>query len=212
MKLTHITAAAGLFFAFLAVSLPTTADEALYGKVPPADAAFFRFVNASDKPLEIHIDGKKAATLTPRDISPFGFMSAGDMPFELNGVAVDISLNAGEQVSFVWHEKGEMPYTLIHESQFDNKKKARVRLYNLTGHADLDLKTADGKHQVIAGVQPQNKGHRDVNAVRLPFSAVGKGQILATTDPIALSRDKATSIFAFEDNDDVLLTIKHTER
>lgn len=203
-----------LFIAATALSLlPLSAfsDEALYGAAPSADAVFFRFVNASAEPLEVSVDGQAASKLTSRKVSPYGFLPAGKLSFSLDGKNVDLDLKQGEQISLIWLENDE--YKVIYEDQFDNKKKARIKLYNISDYPTLELKTADGKHQVLEPIEQFDKGVRDVNAIRVPFSVVApEGESVKVTDPILLTRDKVTTIFAFQNNSDVLFTIEETER
>ena len=165
-------------------------DAALYGAIAPANAGFFRVMNADSTPLSVEFNGK-SFTLAGGNCSPYAFAVAGNYTLKLNGQALPLTLSKGSQQTFLWQSGKATPVT---EQPFKDKAKARLALYNLTTDA-LSLQTAAGK-SIIGPVQSAAFASRDVNAVKMPFSVVKEGQVLASTAPIMLKRGQATSLFA----------------
>lgn len=59
-----------VFTVLLLVSGMANAGDGLYGKVPPTDAAFFRFVNISSQAVDIEFKGKKLPQSVLFDLLP----------------------------------------------------------------------------------------------------------------------------------------------
>lgn len=185
-----------VFTVLLLVSGMANAGDGLYGKVPPTDAAFFRFVNISSQAVDIEFKGKKIATVSPFRSTAYGFESAGDFDFKVDGNNISKTLKADDLTTIIWN--GEDAQFII-ESPFTNKRKARVKLYNLTDSI-ASLLTIDGKHKVIESVESFSAEFRDVNALDIAFKAITEQNDSVETSKIKLAREKVTSIFVYKQN------------
>jgi alginate O-acetyltransferase complex protein AlgF len=165
-------------------------DAALYGAIAPANAGFFRIMNADATPLSVEFNGK-SFTLAGGNCSPYAFAVAGNYTLKLNGQALPLTLSKGSQQTFLWLSGKATPVT---EQPFKDKAKARLALYNLTTDP-LSLQTATGK-AILGPVSATAFASRDVNAVKMPFSVGKDGKVLASTAPTMLKRGQVTSLFA----------------
>ena len=169
------------------------AGEGLYGKVPPTDAAFFRFINLSPESVEIAYQGNKISTLKSFNVTSYGFDRAGDFEFSVNDKKVSLELAVNELATLIW-ENGEI--SKISEKPFSNKRKVRVKLYNFT-QGDIALKTSDGKYVVVNNTKSFTVGSRDVNPLDISIKVVA-GQSELPTQVLRLEREKVLSIFVYQ--------------
>ena len=88
------------------------AGEGLYGKVPPTDAAFFRFINLSPESVEIAYQGNKISTLKSFNVTSYGFDRAGDFEFSVNDKKVSLELAVNELATLIW-ENGEISKIIV---------------------------------------------------------------------------------------------------
>ncbi len=168
------------------------ADSALYGKKPPANAAFYRVLNASDTlPLEVKLDGKTLARVKPLSVSSYAFSVTAPVRLQLNGKEVTVPVPAKSMTTLIWDGKF---ISRIPEEPFVSRRKARLKLFNI-GMKPIMLKTANNKTTVIQPVASGHYGLRDVNALHLPFAVYENDTRLLTTEKIALRKGIATSIF-----------------
>lgn len=181
------------------------ADDALYAKLPPADASFFRFVNATNSDVVITKEGKKISTLKAFKASRYGFVPEANIEFSINDKPLPFDAVAERQVTIVITDDTAAPFKVIDEAKFTNKRKARIKLFNLTETTLTSLKTGDGKHLVINPVENMGFGFRDVNSVKMKFAAFSEASKLAETDTITLKKDKVTSLFAFSNESGITL-------
>ena len=187
-------------------------DEALYDESAPADVSFFRFANMTAKTINISLDGKILASLPASKVSPYGFVSASDVTFDIDGYSLSMTAVARQQVTIAWQGEGNGGHTMVKEEVFENKRKARLKLYNFTDKSDITLKTEDGRHEVLKDVQPLKMDSRDVNAIKSGFAAYQENTVLASSGPISLVRDKVTSLFLFDQSGVVRLFAVESER
>ncbi len=179
---------------FLMHPLTTVAaDSALYDKKPPANAYFYRVLNASDAlSLEVKLDGKILARLKPLSVSDYAFSITSPIRLQLNDKEITVPGLPKSMMTLVWDGKGDS--YMITEKPFANRKKARLKLFNI-GSKPIMLKTANSKTTVIEPVAPGHYGFRDVNALHLPFAVHENNTRILTTEKIALRKGIATSIF-----------------
>ncbi len=181
-----------LCFLLLSSSVALAGDEALYDREPPADAAFFRLVNLTDNDtLKVELDGKSITKVAALRVSPYGFTEKKECTFLLNGTAYTTRAEPKSQFTLVWD--GEHT-SRIDEDIFSSRSKARIKLFNLS-NVPISLKTVDGKTDVIAAVEPQSSGYRDVNALAIAFAFYGDDTNLLATEKISLKKGQATSLF-----------------
>jgi alginate O-acetyltransferase complex protein AlgF len=180
---------AAMSVALLLTTQVQAGDAALYGAIAPANAGFFRVMNADSAPLSVEFNGKPF-TLAGGNCSPYAFAVEGDYTLKLNGQSLPIKLSKGSQQTLLWQAGKATP---ISEQPFKDKAKARLAMYNLAADP-LSLQTAAGK-SILGPVNPAAFASRDVNAVKMPFSVGKGGQVLASTAPVVLKRGQVTSLF-----------------
>ena len=187
-----------LFLVSVLLCLPMTAtgaDEGLYARKPPVNAAFFRVLNATDAtPLEVRLNGKAVTTLAPLTVSRYGFSTASPFHFQLNGKAQSVTAPAKSISTIVWDGRDIFTFK---EKPFTNHKKARLKVFNVSTKP-ITLKTSNGKTTVIKEVAKYQYDYRDVNALELPFTFFRDGTPILTTEKIALHKGRATSLFLID--------------
>ncbi|HIP40079.1 MAG TPA: hypothetical protein EYG88_11970 [Desulfocapsa sulfexigens] len=183
------------FFAIFLCSVPLTAsagDKGLYAKKPPADAAFFRVLNASDNSaLKVLLDGEKLVTVAPLRVSGYGFTVSSVFNLTLNGKTISVPATAKSMITLVWNGQD---YFTVAEETFSSKKKARLKIFNV-GTKPVSLKTADGKTTVIEKVPSRHYGYRDVNALNMSFAFYTGDAKLLATEKISLQKGRVTTLF-----------------
>jgi len=178
-------------------------DAALYDKEPPANAAFFRFLNTSEATtLKVEFNGENIATLEPLEVSPFGFTDQSQSTFTFNGTDYPANTASKSICTLVWNGQD---VTRIDEEMFSSKSKARIKLCNMANGV-VSLKTPDGKTDVIAEVAPGRCGYRDVNALTMPFSFYAGGTEVLSTENVALKKGRATTLFLLESGTNYVYT------
>lgn len=191
------------------ISSPANSDEGLYGAIPPPGSAFFRFVNQSDQQITVSHEGKKLSTINDHAASPYGFVNAGKIDFDVNGKSFPVTMEKGKSYTLLV-DGGSLKEVV--ESPYDNKRKSRVKLYNLTEFKDVSLKTADGAHAVVESVDPHSVGERDVNAVDIQFSVESKHFDSFKTDTVNLKKGKVSSIFVYQKDGKLQYASYETDR
>ena len=181
----------------------------MYDKEPPPDASFFRVLNASDSAsVDVGKDGVKIATVAPLNVSTYGFSEAASTTFTLNAAAITVDTPPGRMVTLVWD--GKKPFA-IDEEPFTEKKKARLKLFNISDEA-VSL-TTDGKQtEVIKNVPAHGYGFRDVNALTLPFTVNAGEKAMLTTDKIGLHKGSASSVFYIKSGSSALYIVSEEKR
>ncbi len=197
----------GILFSLFAVA----GDEALYGKAPPPDAVFFRVLNVSGEALSVTLDDKLLIELEHQQISPYGFGSAGKVDLKFNGQSVAVDGGVKSQYTFVYSGADNAPLVL-QEQLFDNKRQARMAMYNLSSVPQVTLRSLDGKHKIIENVATNDYSTRDVRAIKLATAIYAGEDKISTSEPLVLMRDKVTSIFVFGDTQTSSLLITQADQ
>lgn len=186
---------AALLLCVCAAAAPARAGEAgLYDPAPPPGSAYLRLINAgSQGAIDLQLDQQRfvsAAATTASDyvVTPQGTKSAG-----WQGKTQAISLGAGKFYSLVI-SAGQAK--LIEDPALQSRAKAMLRLYNLSSHPSLSLKTADGKVAIIEDVPPMGAADRLVNNARLTLGVYDGTNKLAATPEVSVERGNAYSVLA----------------
>lgn len=181
-----------LFLLSISVCHLHAGDEGLYGKEPPANASFFRILNASDSgTVDLLVEGVKLTSIAPLKVSPYGFSTKTRTRFTLGGKALSLDTPPGGMMTLVWDGENTL---VIGEEPFSSKKKARLKLFNISDEP-VSLWTVNNKTEVIHSVAENGYGYRDVKALTLPFLVKDGDKTLLTTDNIALAKGVASSLF-----------------
>ncbi|UZE96306.1 alginate O-acetyltransferase AlgF [Alkalimarinus alittae] len=169
-------------------------DEALYGPKAPPGSAFIRIFNSSQAAMLTASIGSK--TLTAEGVysaSEYQFLPAGEYTLNLKQSQQPLVLEAGHYYTAYLNKSGAI--STIEGQAFSQRKKALIAFYNLTD-APLTLKTDNGKGTVIKGVDSNNSGFREVNAVKISLAVFNEQKKIASASPIALKRGEIFNLFA----------------
>jgi len=170
----------------LLLSFSALAQEGLYDAAPPVDSAFVRVLNAPTATL-----GTKAVTAEKGAASAYVVIPQGQVAAKLGATAGKLNLEAGKFYSVI-QAGGKL--VLLTDQAADNRAKALLTIYNLSKVANIDLKTADGKTTVIAGVKPGESGNRAVNGITVELAAFNGTKVLGRLKSVALERGSAYAI------------------
>src|SRR5690606_1406975 len=155
----------------LIVALPAQAQDgnaALYGPVPPADAAFVRVLNLTGELAEVAVTGKsRTQSVGAGRLGNFIFMEPGPRKISVGSRHFEDTLGAHAALTLVFDGQSLKP---ILETFSENPKKALVSFYNLT-EQPLALRTADGRYTLIDNVAAQQAGSRSVNEIKVGLAA-----------------------------------------
>ncbi|GAA0847628.1 alginate O-acetyltransferase AlgF [Marinobacter szutsaonensis] len=191
--------ALSLLLVFLLTPLAAQAGEdALYAAEAPDGAAFIRVVNADIKGTvpEASIGGKSLKDIEPLQASPYIYLPEGGYQLSVAGRSAEVTMAKNQFYTAVVMDSGEL--MVLEDQAFNNPRKALISFYNLTPDSPVSLKTADGKVEVIQGLESMDVANREINAVKVSLGAFDDGQALATTPPVNLQRGKVFSFFALE--------------
>ena len=169
------------------------AADTLYGAEAPKDVAFVRVVRLTDGagPLDV---GSQRFAPGPGDVTPY------------RPVLPDIYLirSGGREVELIPKVRRYYTLTLTPEGirifedvEHTDPARAQLVLYNLLPSERVDLRTADGRTSVIAGVGPGLAGRVNVNAVPVTLGVFGSAGPLAVVGDPGLSRGGSFSVFVF---------------
>jgi alginate O-acetyltransferase complex protein AlgF len=178
-------------------AIGSTQEEKLYEPAPPPGAAFVRVINltgAGEAP-EVMIGESVVGTVGELQASPYHVVEERETPIALGDAEATAAIEPGRFFSIVARpgEDGIAITTLEDEPNTD-RTKAQLALYNLTGEADVDLVTSDGKVVVFEDVAPDSATYRTVNAVTVGLSVKINGEVVATFEDVPLERGTAFGI------------------
>jgi hypothetical protein len=181
-----------------ALSAPASAnpDSGLYDPLPPEGSAFVRFINStpSKGSEEVKAQGKTYDYLDYKEASAYYAMPGGSIDAQVGGVKKTFDAAAGGFYTLVLDD-GEL--RVFEDEQNNNRAKAQITLYNLGGDNGLNLKTADGKVEVIPGTATDQTGVRQINPVKVPLALFKDEQKLKDLGPVSLERSQAYSVILF---------------
>lgn len=189
MKLSHLFTAVALATAsHTALAAEGNAD--LYDAVAPADSAFVRVLNLSASNIEVTLSSKvNPQRVAAGQLSGYRFTPAGAHKIAVGGKAIEPQLKANAASTVVYDGK---QLTLISDKYVNEPKKAQIAFYNLTP-TPTALKTADGKHEVVAALGNGQTGTRMVNEIKLDFAAYAQDTKVASFDEQFLKKGRSYS-------------------
>jgi alginate O-acetyltransferase complex protein AlgF len=166
--------------------------DTLYGAQAPKDAAFVRVFRAveAEGPLEV---GARRFDPPPGGVTPY------------RPVLPDIYLlrSGAQELELIpqvrhYYTVALTPEGLIVFEDVEHADPARAQLvlYNLLRET-VELKTADGRTPVIAGVAPGEAGRIKVNAVAVQLGVFDAAGPLAMLGDPGLRRGASYSVFVF---------------
>jgi len=186
MKNISMRSFATLFFALSIVSFVQAAEIPLYPTGPSADSSFVRFINGTDRAVDltaagsqakIELDGKQPAT------SFFPVAAKTDIKgrFSSTGATADVSIKVkpGEFVSVIALNDGaKLKQVVVGEEPDDfNALKVSLSFVNVSaGCAKADLQVVGRSILLFENVMPENLVRRSINPVRISVQLLCAGQ------------------------------------
>jgi alginate O-acetyltransferase complex protein AlgF len=167
-------------------------DGALYGPKAPKGSAFVRAYNAGNAELDVSLGDIQLKQVAPLGSSDFEYLPAGSYQARVGNAQLPVQLQAARYYTLV-SQTGSAP-RLVEEPAFSNKQKALLRVQNLSD-SPLSLKTADGKTAVVADVQPDGRGEREINPVKVGLALFEGERKVADLKPVTLERGEVVSLF-----------------
>jgi alginate O-acetyltransferase complex protein AlgF len=161
-------------------------DTGLYDPAPPADSAFVRVINVPAATL-----GGKTVTALKGAASSYVVIPQGEFAAKIGATTNKLKVEAGKFYSIVTTGS---KVTLLTDQAAENPAKALLTIYNLSKSASIDLKTADGKTAVVAGVKTSESGSRTVNGITVNLAAFAGTKALGTLKGVKLERGNAYAL------------------
>jgi alginate O-acetyltransferase complex protein AlgF len=183
-----------ILIALCAAALATAETRSVYGPQAPGDAAFVRLLNAipGKAPLEIELGATAYEALGWAEVSPYRPVTPDIYQLGTAGNEAEIIARSGRYYTVVCTPTA---VTVLEDPPHTDPARAQLFLYNLSPLPLIDLRTADGKSTVIAGVRPSSFGLAVVNAVRAPLAVFSGGKPIAGLGDLGLARGSSFSVF-----------------
>lgn len=168
--------------------------QELYAPAPPPDAAFVRVVHADEALGEVSPEVGDAAfdPLAFGLVSPYQVVTQGESELSAGELSESFEIEAGRFYTAVLTGEGAI---LLEDPTPENSARALLVLYNLSELPVVELRTADGDTEVIAGVESGSLGSIDVNPIAAAFGAFDG----ATDGAIDGATDGATPVASFDE-------------
>ena len=166
------------------------ANADLYDPVAPANSAFVRVLNLSERNIEVTLSGKnKPQVVTSGQFGGYRFVAPGKQRIPVANQAVEHELKANTASTVIYRD-GQL---LLIADQFVNEpRKAQIAFYNFTDKPAA-LKTLDGQHVVVDTIQRDQTGSRMVNELKIAFAAYADNQQLIGFDELFLKKGRSYS-------------------
>ncbi len=177
------------------------ADVGLYDPLPPKHSAFVRFI--SNRPVtgseEIKANGKTFDYLDYREVSSYFVLPGGHLKIQVGEALGEFDVEEGGFYTVVLNP--DKTLGLKKDPGSDNQAKAQIIFYNLSQAADVSLKTADGKIDIVPTLSPGQISDRQINPVKVSLAVYDGGQKLKDLGPVSLERARSYSAFIMGDKD-----------
>jgi alginate O-acetyltransferase complex protein AlgF len=184
-----------LYACTLALSLSsvnaTAGEGGLYAPTAPKGSTFVRGYNASNSELSFSVGNTALNDIAPLASSDFSFLPAGSYSAQVGSNSLPVKLEAEHFYTLV-SQPGEPP-KLVAEEPFNNKRKALLRVQNLSD-STLSLKTTDGK-PVVDAVAPDTNGQREVNPVKVNLALFDGARKVSDLKPVTLARGEVVCLY-----------------
>lgn len=170
----------------------------LYDAVAPANSAFVRVLNLSNGVVDFSLSSKKTAQkVGPNQLGAYRFTPPGKTTLTIGSARIesDLKANAASTLLYIDGTLTELKDIYVNEP-----KKAQLAFYNLTA-IPTALKTADGKHEVVAALGKAQTGGRMVNEFKIAFAAYAGEQKVASFDEMFLKKGRSYSYVLLPEGD-----------
>jgi alginate O-acetyltransferase complex protein AlgF len=162
----------------------------LYDAVAPANSAFVRVLNLSERNIEVTLSGKnKPQAVTSGQFGGYRFVAPGKHQIGVGDIALESELKANTASTVIYRD-GKL---LLIADQFVNEpRKAQIAFYNFTDKPAA-LKTVDGQHVVVETINRDQTGSRMVNELKIAFAAYAEADKLVSFDELFLKKGRSYS-------------------
>ncbi len=185
-----------LFLAAAAFGPLGAAPQSVYGPSAPGDSAFVRVVSLLPDPVRVSLGATRIGPVSYGTVSSYQPVVPDIYEVRAGGQELEVVPKSGAYLTVACTPQGII---LFDDPPHTNPARVQVFLYNLTGIARLDLKTADGKTAVIAGVKTGDSAQVVVNAVTVSLAVYNGTTLVKAMGSIALQRGASYSVFAMGD-------------
>jgi alginate O-acetyltransferase complex protein AlgF len=167
-------------------------EEGLYAPAPPADAAFVRVLHATPDaaPLSVTIGDADFGEVSFAQASLYRVVTQGTASLAAGEISQDVEVSAGKFYTVALTPGGVL---VLEDASSTNRAKALLSLYNLSDLASVDLKTADGKTEVLMGVATGTQKSIEVNGITVDLAVLADGAELQSFPGVSLERGAAYS-------------------
>lgn len=175
-------------------------DEGLYDPVPPENSAFVRFIHAQpDLTSEIppKVNGRDRDGIRFGGVKPYSVIAPGKILVELGPGKKEFEAEAKGHYTVIL-QNNEL--RVEKDPELTSDLKANIIVYNLTGHDDIFLKTADGKVNVLGPIKAGTVMNKEVNPIKVSFKVYKGDEVFATMIDWPLER-KQNFIISIVEND-----------
>ncbi len=190
-RLAHLLLAATL------LAFSSQAQEDLYGPAAPLNVAYLRVVHAApdDGPFAAASGDLLFAEVMFTEVTPYYPLEPGTVELSAGDVATTLELAAGSFYTAVF--MGGQLVALEDEPLVD-ASRGLLTLYNFSRAGPLELKTADGETEVIAGVEPGGSGSIVINEAEVALGVFAGETSVGALEPRLLGRGVAHAVMVFD--------------
>ena len=196
------------FFFLVSLSIPVFGDEpALYGSTISPDFAVVRVVygNIEGSSVHVEIGVLDYGILDPGEAGDYRPIAPGLHIIQADLLMGELIAQPGQYSTIVVTESRIF---VIEDPEHRDPARAQLFLYNLTSsYQTLSLKTADGNTTVVENVPPGNADEAVVNPVSVEIAVYHDDDFLEEVDGLGLRRGGSYSVFVFEENDLIMITV-----
>ena len=182
--------------ACLGTAVVCAAPQSVYGPSTPGDAAFVRILNLLPDGLRLTLGAAKIGPLQQGAISSYYAILPDIYTVRAGGAEQEVVPQSGTYLTVACSSTG---ITVFTDPPHTNPAKAQLFFYNMTPAAPLDLRTADGKTTVIAGVKTGESAQVVVNAVTVSLAVFKGPALVKSVGSLTLQRGASYSVFLMGD-------------
>jgi alginate O-acetyltransferase complex protein AlgF len=179
-------------FVVVVLAFVSAQEDGLYAPAPPADAAFVRVLHASPDvaPLAVTIGTANFGEVSFAQASLYRVVTQGTASLSAGDISQDLEVVAGKFYTVALTPGGVLT---LEDASSSNRAKALLSLYNLSDLPLVDLKTADGKTEVLMGVATGTQKSIEVNGITVDLAVLADGAELQSFPGVSLERGAAYS-------------------
>jgi alginate O-acetyltransferase complex protein AlgF len=198
------------FFVVMALcaALPVNAQghQSVYGPSTPGDSAFVRVLSLLPDPVRVSLGATRIGPVASSAVSSYQPVVPDIYLVRAGGKELEVVPKSGAWLTIACTPKGIILFT---DPPHTDPARAQVFLYNLTGFPALDLRTADGKTTLLAGVKSGASAQVVVNALSVSLALYNGSTLVKQVGTLALQRGSSFSVFALGQGAPVsVLTVK----